>query len=291
MACMEPPEADASPSTADAIDLRAYLERIGYADSLDPGPTLAVLGEFVERHMATIPFEAIDVLLGRGVDLAPQTIDHKLLAEARGGYCFEHASLMRRALRAIGFSVEQHLARVWVHGGLDSPTPPATHTSLKVEADGCCWLVDVGFGGFMPNEPLVWQPGSIQRTGFGAFRLRPTRDGHMLESMDQECGSPLYEILDFHCKDADFKVANHYTASHPDSPFRQGLMVVRTEQKSRTTLAGNRFKRVGIDGSRDECVLDAAGLAETLASEFGLPVAADWQPLLARIAAGDKGFV
>lgn len=268
---------------ANAIDLPAYLERVGYHGPLVPTPQL--LAALVERHMAAIPFEAIDVLLDRGVDLAPSAVDAKLLAGQRGGYCFEHANLLRRALLAIGFPVESHLARVWVHGALEAPVPAATHASLKVSAAERLWLVDVGFGGFMANEPLVWQPDTPQQTRFGAFRITETANGYMVESRHRGSWSPLYEILDFDWQPVDFEMANHYVAQHPDSHFRRDLMVARTQGGTRSTLAGNRLKIVNANGTCEERRLDADGLADTLATVFGLPVAADWRPLLERVAA------
>lgn len=270
--------------TGETLNLRAYVDRIGYSGPWQPTPER--LTALVKRHMAAIPFETIDVLLGRGVDLAPAAIDRKILTNRRGGYCFEHASLMRRALQAVGFSVTQYLARVKVHEQPGDPAQPATHTLLKVAAGGRFWLVDVGFGGFMPNEPLAWQPSTPQRTDFGTFRLTETRDGYLLESLYENQWSPLYEILDFHWRHADFKVANHYTASHPDSHFRNVLTVARTECQSRTTLVSNRLKCVARDGSREQFTLDAAALADTLATVFGLPVESDWRPLLEQVAAG-----
>lgn len=269
----------------DAIDLDAYFERIGWDGPFDP--TLEVLKRVIERHMAAIPFEAIDVMLGRGVDLSPSAMDRKMLAGRRGGYCFEQASLLRRALRAMGFPVEQHLARVRARSGFEGPAPAATHASLKVQADGRVWLADVGFGGSIPNEPLIWQDNVPQETRFGAYRFTRTRDGHVLESWYQEHWSPLYEILDFRWQAADYKVANHYVAHHPDSHFRHDLMVALTARDARYTLAGSRFRIAGVDGSRSEQVLDVQGMADALATRFGLPVPADWWPLLERIVAED----
>lgn len=267
----------------DDINLQAYLQRIGYAGPLDPGFDL--LATLVERHLANIPFEAIDVMLGRGVDLDPAAIDHKLLEGHRGGYCFEHASLMRRALRAIGFSVRQNLGRVWNHGSLDGPTPAATHACLKVEADGRAWLVDVGFGGNTPDQPLAWQPDIPQATRYNTYRLVETRDGLRLESRLQDRWSPLYEILDFHWQPVDFKLANHYTATFPTSHFRHRLGVALTEPQVRTTLSGNRLRQRMVDGTHSESTLDVPGLADALATRFGLPVADDWTPLLERVVA------
>ena len=266
----------------DAIDLSAYLARIGYAGPLRPTPD--VLAELIERHMATIPFEAIDVMLGRGIDLSPERVDRKLLARRRGGYCFEHESLLRRALVAIGFPVEPLLARVLVHPASDGSTPPATHASLKVEAGGRFWLADPGFGGFMPNVPLAWEIGAAQKTRFGIFRIRDTDDGQLIETRKDDGWSPLYEILRFRWQRMDFEVANHYVAHRPSSPFQTTLMVVRTEVETRYTLAGNRLTIHSSGGSREERQLDADGIETALGTIFGLPVEPEWRPLIERAA-------
>ncbi|ALM51178.1 arylamine N-acetyltransferase family protein [Halomonas huangheensis] len=270
----------------DAIDLQAWLERIHYRGSLEPSSeSLAAL---VDRHMAAIPFEAIDVMLDRGVNLAPEAIDRKMLQGQRGGYCFEHASLMRRALRALGYTVEQQLGRVWVSHDLTGPAPSASHAMLKVLANEQWWLVDVGFGSFLSNEPLAWRLDEPQATAYGAFRLVRTLNGVMLETLYRDQWSPLYEILDFAWQAVDFEVANHYVAWHTESHFRHELMVARTEGDVRRTLAGNRFKLAQPGGGSQEQWLDVEGMTAVLRDEFGLPVAAEWLPLLERIVADSR---
>ena len=79
------------------VDLDAYFRRIGYDGPREP--TLDVLRAILALHPATIPFEAIDVLLDRGVDVSPAAVDDKLIARRRGGYCYEQNGLpppMRR---------------------------------------------------------------------------------------------------------------------------------------------------------------------------------------------------
>ena len=267
----------------DASDLPAYLTRTGYTGPLRPTPD--VLGELIERHMATIPFEAVDVMLDRGVDLSPASIDRKLLAGRRGGYCFEHASLLRRALVAIGLPVERLLARVRVRETPDGSAPPATHASLKVEAGGRFWLADVGFGGFMPNVPLAWEVGTVQETRFGIFRIRDTDDGQLIETRNDDGWSPLYEILRFRWQSVDFEVANHYVAHHPSSLFRTALIAARTEVETRYTLLGNRLTIHSAGGSREERLLDADGIETVLGTIFGLPVEPEWRPMIERAAA------
>lgn len=271
---------------APAVDLDRYLARTGHTGSLTP--TLGTLEGLIAAHTARIPFEAIDVLLGRGVSLDPAAIDCKILDRHRGGYCFEHASLMRRVLETLGFPVVQHLARVCIGEPPEAPAHPATHASLRVGAEGRIWLVDVGFGGFTPARPLLWGTTEAQPTAYGTYRIRPTKSGWMLElqqdGADLQGGAwmPLYEMLDFPWQPVDYDVANHYVATHPKSHFRQDLMVALSGPGVRTTLSGNRLRRQWPDGTRKEQRLDIDTLCDALRDRFGLPVADDWRPALER---------
>ena len=80
----------------ETIELDRYFERIGY-----PGPrtpTLNVLHALTAAHSQAIPFENIDVLLGRPIRLEPQALQQKMVAERRGGYCFEQNGLLLAVL-------------------------------------------------------------------------------------------------------------------------------------------------------------------------------------------------
>src|SRR5918993_759721 len=90
--------------------LNAYLARIRYTGPREP--TLDTLRGIVLGHATSIPFENLDVLLGRGVSLADQDVEQKLVRDRRGGYCFEQNSLLLRALSALGFAATPLSARV-----------------------------------------------------------------------------------------------------------------------------------------------------------------------------------
>ena len=66
-------------SVSEAIDLGAYFERIGYHGPWVP--SFEVLQALMRRHMASIPFEAVDVMLGEGVDLDPVAVEHGVMEE------------------------------------------------------------------------------------------------------------------------------------------------------------------------------------------------------------------
>src|SRR4051812_36794244 len=92
------------------INLDAYLARIGYTGAREA--TAETLAAIHARHAASIPFENLDVILGRGIQIDPAAIERKLVTDQRGGYCFEQNALLASALQELGFSVTPLLGRV-----------------------------------------------------------------------------------------------------------------------------------------------------------------------------------
>jgi hypothetical protein len=82
--------------TATSIDLDAYLQRIHWSGDRDP--TLDTLAGLIQAHTAHIPFEKLDILLGRTVCLDLDGLQAKIVGARRGGYCFEHATLFAAVL-------------------------------------------------------------------------------------------------------------------------------------------------------------------------------------------------
>ncbi|RLA03831.1 MAG: arylamine N-acetyltransferase, partial [Gammaproteobacteria bacterium] len=84
-------------------DLDAYFSRIN--DSGSREPTLETLNRLIAAHVRTIPFENLDILLGRPISVGLEAIEQKLVHDRRGGYCFEQNTLFQQVLLALGFSV------------------------------------------------------------------------------------------------------------------------------------------------------------------------------------------
>src|SRR5262245_53087122 len=126
------------------MNLDAYLQRIGHDGPV--APTLDVLQAIVFRHATTIPFENLAPFLGLPVDLSLDALEDKLVAQRRGGYCFEHNLLLWQALSAIGFDVSGLAARVLWNGPEERITP-RSHMLLRIAGDEGTRVVDVGFGG------------------------------------------------------------------------------------------------------------------------------------------------
>lgn len=264
------------------VDLGAYFDRIGYHGPADP--TLAVLRQLHELHPATIPFEAIDVLLDRGVDISPQAVDAKLIERRRGGYCYEQNGLFARVLKAIGFDIEGLAAHVRWMSEPGTPPPPLTHRVLRVTIDGTPWLADVGFGSAVPTAPLRMDSIDPQPTQHETFRIVPMGPQHLLQALVEDEWKPVYSIGAEPWLDGQYEMANWYTSTHPVSHFRHRLIVTRTTPEARHILADGRLTIRRPDGSAEKRFLDADEIMDALAEIFLLPVEPDWRPVAERAA-------
>ena len=134
---------------SEKVNLNAYFERIGFAGSI--APTLATLELLHALHPAVIPFENLNSLIGEPVLLDQPSLERKLLADKRGGYCFEHNLLFMRILRDLDYTVRPLLARgLWTN----PDNQELSHLVLLVEINGQNYLADVGHGGLTLTTPL-----------------------------------------------------------------------------------------------------------------------------------------
>jgi arylamine N-acetyltransferase len=114
-----------------AIDLDAYLRRIGYVGGREA--TLDTLAALHLHHARTIAFENLDPLLGRPIALDAASLERKLIHDGRGGYCYEQNLLFGHVLRALGFQVTGLAARVlWTYYADDAITA-RSHQLLRVQ--------------------------------------------------------------------------------------------------------------------------------------------------------------
>jgi N-hydroxyarylamine O-acetyltransferase len=260
-------------------DLVRYFDRIGYRGPR--APSLATLNALILAHVSAIPFENLDVLLGRPIVLDPAAVEQKLIVARRGGYCFEQNTFFMSVLRALGFDVTAIGARVRFSRPRDE-TPPRTHVFLRVELADGSWLVDVGVGGLSPTAALRLELDSIQQTPHEARRLCSEGDWRGLALRGPT--AKLYhqaliydvwhDVCDFTLEpmhEIDRELANWFTSAHPDSHFKNRLMAARATPTGRTTLLNRRLTRRSNDGSAEHHDLQTpAELLDTLAQDFGL---------------------
>ncbi len=202
------------------VDLDAYLERIG----LQGSPTLA---QVHRAHVTSIPFENLDPHRGVPVSLEPELIERKLVAERRGGYCFEQNLLLKDALEALGAQVDLFLARVRFKAG--GVTRPRGHLVMRANIDGVSWHADVGFGLGSPLDPLPFGRGfEHEQSG---WRFRIVEDGHelVLQTVEDEQWVDVYGFIPDPVPFVDLETSNWWISTHPRSPFVTGLIASKQD--------------------------------------------------------------
>lgn len=262
-----------------AIDPFSYFQRIGYSGPRDA--TLEVLNGIMAAHVRSIPFENLDVLLGRPISLAPDDIARKLVADRRGGYCFEHNSLLLEVLRGLGFDVTPISGRVRLQRPRDF-VPARTHMFLRVELLGKTWLADVGVGAFSLAAALKLEADTPQTTPHERRRIvregawtgfdqrgpdaRLIHQAYFADTWNDVCEFTLEPMPEI-----DRVVANWYTSTHPDSHFKDRLIVTRATEEGRISLVNRELRVRQRDGSTEVRELDTpAALSESLAEYFGM---------------------
>jgi N-hydroxyarylamine O-acetyltransferase len=253
------------------LDLDAYLRRVGHDGDMAPtAPTLAALHR---AHVAAIPFENLDIVLGRGIAVDLDSVQAKLVERRRGGYCYEHGLLFAAVLERLGYSVDRMLARV---GGeeLERPRAP-THMTVRVDVGGEGWLADVGFGSTL-LEPLPFDAGGprtqgawtfeLSRGGPGSWALRERQGGEWVTS---------YGFDEQRLHASDVVMANHFTSTFERSPFVGKLVVMRRAADSIHSLIDRRLTVTRPDWSVDERDVHDDELADLLRGMFGIPLSED----------------
>jgi N-hydroxyarylamine O-acetyltransferase len=223
---------DAAEWCSEELDVDAYLARIGYGGPTEP--TEEVLRGLHRAHATSIPFENLDIALGREIRIDLPAIQDKLLLRQRGGYCFEHNLLFAALLGRLGFSVTRLAGRVRMG---NARVLPSTHMTLSVSAGGKPWLADVGFGGEGLLEPVPLADGATSEQGGRAYRLvRETEREWVLQSLWPDGWLDLYAFTLEPCRHADYFVANYYTSTHPHSPFTGRVVAQRARPDRRLGL-------------------------------------------------------
>ena len=277
------PAQAASPS----VDLDAYFARISYDGPREA--TLDVLRAIHRKHPEAIPFENIDVLLGKPISLEPADIDAKLIDAGRGGYCYEQNGLLKRVLTALGFEVTGLMARVLWMVPADASPRPRSHMVLgvRVPGDDTVWLADVGFGGCVLTAPLRLFSDEVQTTPNGDFRILaiPELGGErQVQANLSGRWAATYQVALGAWADQDYEQANFYTYTHPSSHFTWSLTAGRTTTTARYAMKNNRLTRRDATGALvEQRDLSADELEATLRKVIGLPVEAEWRPVLEKI--------
>ncbi|ACH37337.1 arylamine N-acetyltransferase [Citrifermentans bemidjiense Bem] len=248
------------------MDIDLFLQRIGL-QSLPDSP-MKRLRALYAAMTKTVPFENVAVMEGKSISLEPGDIFAKVVEQGRGGYCFELNGLLAHLLEQFGYRIERLIGRVWASG---APAPLLTHMTLRVFVEDRPYLCDVGFGGGTLREPLPWVTGAVAIQGPDRFRLDATDNGEtMLSRLVDAEWKNMYSLLPCPVRSQDYIPANHYTSTHPNSHFTQGLVAALVTDSGRVTLRDRLFRTVGAEGETERELTTFDEVVQVLGQEFGL---------------------
>ena len=256
------------------IDLDAYLARVGLADA----PPVSEAGlEAVHRAQAfAIPFENLDILLGRPLDLTPAGLMCKLVGTRRGGYCFEVNELLRLALVELGFTVRPLLGRVqrWAEPS------GRQHQVTLVELGSRLWLADVGFGANGLRAPIPLELDRVATQDGYAYRLVDGAPfGYMLQWGAPSGWQNLYSFdLETVCP-ADIAMGNFWTERHPSSYFTTAAIASRPTATGRVSLNNFNLRQVTGAAVVDGELAPGAPYLAALAAHFDIHLDAPYTAL------------
>jgi N-hydroxyarylamine O-acetyltransferase len=257
------------------FSMEQYLDRIGLCTS--PRPNDEGLQAIHSAQAFSIPFENLDIHLGRKISLDPGDLTAKMLQRRRGGYCFELNGLLRLALKAAGFNVRPVMARV-LYG---RPDPGArTHNVLVVSASGREWLADVGFGGPGLRLPIPLEVEQIFEQYGDRYRLRREPIGIVLQKESRDSFLDLYAFnLEELTLDIDIEMGNHFTSTWPQSIFKLRRMCSLPKPWGRITLSDMELTVCSDKQSTSRILPAGSEYMNAISENFGITVDAVYQEL------------
>ena len=262
------------------MNIDRYLDRIGLDHR--PPPTLAGLTELHRAHLLAVPYENLDVQLGRPVSIERPAIFDKIVNRRRGGWCYEMNGILGWALGELGFRVTRATGAVMREAAGEAVE--ANHLVLRVDLDEGVFLADVGFGDG-PLDPIRVAPGTFEGGGF-RYELSQV-DGRWWRFRNHPNGAA--PSFDFDLNPADelrFAGKCQELQTAPDSHFVLNLFCfVRKPADTTLLLRGRVLRTITPAGYSDRILEGADDLVATLRDDFSLdmPEAASlWPKIVAR---------
>jgi N-hydroxyarylamine O-acetyltransferase len=260
------------------MNVNAYLERINYSGQI--APTVPVLAALHRAHLYNVPFENLDLHLGRPVRLEEEALFDKIVTRRRGGFCYELNGLFAGLLRAVGFEVT--LLSAASTNDDDSFGPDFDHLALQVTSPDHPeqpWLADVGWGnGFL--EPLRLNEPAEQPQGQRVFKIEPLAIGGVVmergaTGLENEGGQGgawgrHYRFDYTPRRIEEFAGMCHYHQTAPDSYFLRKRIASRFLPDGRVTLSDLRLITTRA-GQREERTLENEDHAQAVLMDiFGI---------------------
>lgn len=218
------------------MDINNYLARLNYLEQVHIDS--ATLRALQLAHMRTIPFENLDIGLGRRINLDLPNLWRKIIVDGRGGFCYELNGLFAWLLQEIGFEVTYLNARDY-HEETDSFGINFDHLTLLVKAphESTRWLADVGWGDTF-IQPLDIDNPNEQVQGLRGYWVKPFKDGYIIWQRNYDGSQERHYYFDLvpHKFPDEYLDTCGYHQTSPKSIFTQRRIMSRLTEDGRISL-------------------------------------------------------
>ena len=250
------------------MNVAAYLERIGYGGSTAATPD--TLKRLHRAHMLTVPFENLDIALGKPIEMDVEAFYDKIVTRRRGGFCYELNGLFGWLLRELKFPVATLSARVLDGGRVG---PDFDHMLLLVRLEQRM-IADVGFGdSFVEPVPM---DGDEHVEGARTYHVEESEWALTLQRQTNGGDwEPQYAFNGAPRRLSDFAEMCRWQQTSPESHFTKKTICSLATEDGRVTLSNDRLI-VTKDGQRDERrIASADEYRELLRDRFGIELDAN----------------
>lgn len=225
-----------------------YLARLGVGAR--PAPTLATLVDLHHRHLDTLPYDNLSIMLavvtgGRPDPVTPEETLDRVAAGGNAGYCFHHNGLVALVLEELGYDVRRRPGQMFEVTG---PSGLLEHLVMEVRGLPTAanpagrWWPDLGYGdGFRSPLPLL--EGHYRQGPFVYRLVRVGEKGWTFHNAVEASSNGTFVRGEVTQDEID--AAHLRLSTPPGGDFTGRLVVQRRDETGADTVRGIHFLRIG----------------------------------------------
>ncbi len=246
-----------------------YLQRL--ASHGARRPTLETLTALHRAHLLSVPFENLDIPLGKKISLVPADMLHKLLTLRRGGFCYELNGVFAMLLSALHFEVQLLSAKVFNNGSFG---PEFDHMLLLVQIENVPYIADVGFGECF-RTPLPLGGEHVEALGV-AYKVSTEGSAQLvMQRKGATDWQPLYQFSLTPRALHEFESMCAHQQASPRSLFTQKSICSRATMNGRVSLSHSTLIVTELEKRTEKPVVNAEHYRQLLAEYFQITLPLD----------------
>lgn len=215
------------------MNIEMYLKKINVAPQ--KVCDASYLSQLHENHLLHIPYENLDIIYKKPIELDTKRFFTKIIENKRGGFCYELSGLFHELLIALGF--QSKLISGNVNDGQGGWVGEDVHVAGIVKIENKEYLTDVGFGDGI-RKPILLS-GEEMSDVSGIYKIFPVDNKYDLKRKNGDTWITLYRFSTEKKYLTDFQKACKYIQTDEKSPFVQRRIVTIATNEGRITLSEN----------------------------------------------------